>query len=69
MCLPNVIGNHHVQNHGMFTIMTHFMAKHMLEDDEMLKNGLAVKGIKSAVKSVMNLMKSYKILLLLVKSC
>ena len=45
------------------------MVKHMLEDDEMLKNGLAVKGIKSAVKSVMNLMKSYKILLLLLKSC
>ena len=45
MCLPNVIGNHHVQYHGMFTIMTHFMAKHMLDDDEMLKNGLAVKGL------------------------
>ena len=42
MCLPKVIGNYHVQYH---TIMTHFMPKHMLEDDEMLKNGLAVKGL------------------------
>ena len=42
MCLPNVIGNHHVQYDGLFTIMTHFMAKHVLEDDEMLKNSLAV---------------------------
>ena len=29
----------------MFTIMTHFMVKHVLEDDEMFKNGLAVKGL------------------------
>ena len=29
----------------MFTIMTHFMAKHVLVDDEMLKNGLVVKGL------------------------
>ena len=45
MCLSNVIGNHHVQYNGMFTITTHFMAKHMLEDDEMLKKGLVGKGL------------------------
>ena len=38
----NVIGSQHVQYHGMFTIMTHFMAKHVLEDDEMFKNGLVI---------------------------
>ena len=35
-----------MQYHGMFTIMAHFMAKHVLEDGEMLKNGLAVKGLR-----------------------
>ena len=45
MCLSNVIGNHHVQYHGMFTITTDFMAKHVLEDDEILKKGLVGKGL------------------------
>ena len=45
MFLSNVISNHHVQYNGMFTITTHFMAKHMLEDNEMLKKGLAGKGL------------------------
>ena len=45
MCLSNVIGNHHVQYNGMFTITTHFTAKHVLENDEMLKKGLVGKGL------------------------
>ena len=45
MCLPNVISKHHMQYNGMFTITTHFMAKHMLEDNEMLKKGLTGKGL------------------------
>ena len=44
--------NNHVQHHGMFTIMTHFMAKHVL-DDEMLKNGPGVIVI------ILNLIRFY----------
>ena len=43
MGLSNLIGSHHVQYHG---IMTHFMAKHMVEDDEMLKISPDLKGLK-----------------------
>ena len=45
MYLSNVMSNHHVQYNGMFTITTHFMAKHMLEDNEMLNKGLVGKGL------------------------
>ena len=40
MCLSNVISNHHVQYNGMFTITTHFMAKHIcLRTMKCLKKG------------------------------
>ena len=45
MCLSNVISNHHVQYNEMFTIITHFTAKHMFEDNEMLKKGLVGKRL------------------------
>ena len=66
MCLSNVISNHHVQYNGMFTITTHFTAKHMLEDNKMLKKGLVGKGL---IVSTFLLLFVNKIMLLSVFFC